>query len=315
MDRLITKVLDIKYPIFQGAMAYISDATLAAAVSNAGGAGIIATGGRTPDWVRAEIRKAKMLTDKPFGVNLMLMAPDINEIVGVICEEQPAFVTTGAGSPTPYIDRLHAAGIKVIPVVPNTKLAKRVAAAGADALVLEGMESGGHIGVLNTMPLMTQVLPEITNIPVIAAGGFADGRGLAAALLMGAGGVQMGTVFLLAEECPCHPNMKQKLIEAQDTDTIVTGHSMNYCVRCLKNPFSLHFVELENDGKTSKEELMRLATGTNYKGAVEGDVVNGAMLAGQNLNLLTKIEPVAVIIERIMADARATLARAAEIRI
>jgi len=315
MAKLITELLGIKYPIIQGAMAWISDAQLAAAVSNAGGAGIIATGGRSTDWVRNEIRKAKSLTDKPFGVNLMLMAPNINDIADVLCEEKVAFVTTGAGNPIPFFDKLHAAGIKCIPVVPNTKLAKRVALRGADAIVVEGMEGGGHIGVLSTMPLMTQVLPEITNIPAVAAGGFADGRGLAAALLMGAGGIQMGTVFLLAEECNVHPNMKQKLIEASDTDTIVTGYTLGAAVRGLKNEFSLNFVKLENEGKTPKDELIRLATGTNRRAAVDGDVVNGAMLAGENLNLLTKIEPVSVIIERIMTQARETLARAAEIKL
>ena len=214
MAKSITEVLGIKYPIIQGGMAWISDAKLAAAVSNAGGAGIISCGGRTTEYVREEIRKAKQLTDKPFGVNVMLMAPNKDEIVDVICEEKPAFVTLGAGNPVPYFAKLKEAGIKVIPVIPNVKLAKRVAAAGADAMVAEGMEAGGHIGVLTTMALMTQVIPEIKDIPVVMAGGFGDGRGLAAAMLMGAGGVQMGTRFLVAEECSVHENMKQKLIEA-----------------------------------------------------------------------------------------------------
>lgn len=315
MAKSITEVLGIKYPIIQGGMAWISDAKLAAAVSNAGGAGIISCGGRTTEYVREEIRKAKQLTDKPFGVNIMLMAPNKDEIVDVICEEKPAFVTLGAGNPVPYFAKLKEAGIKVIPVIPNVKLAKRVAAAGADAMVAEGMEAGGHIGVLTTMALMTQVIPEIKDIPVVMAGGFGDGRGLAAAMLMGAGGVQMGTRFLVAEECSVHENMKQKLIEAVDTDTIVTGLTLGGAVRGIKNKFSTEFVQKENEGKTSKEELIRMATGTNKLAAVEGDVVNGMMQAGQSLTVLQKVEPVATIIEDIMKQARETLSAAATIKL
>jgi enoyl-[acyl-carrier protein] reductase II len=315
MAKSITEVLGIKYPIIQGGMAWISDAKLAAAVSNAGSAGIISCGGRTTEYVREEIRKAKQLTDKPFGVNVMLMAPNKDEIVDVICEEKPAFVTLGAGNPVPYFAKLKEAGIKVIPVIPNVKLAKRVAAAGADAMVAEGMEAGGHIGVLTTMALMTQVIPEIKDIPVVMAGGFGDGRGLAAAMLMGAGGVQMGTRFLVAEECSVHENMKQKLIEAVDTDTIVTGLTLGGAVRGIKNKFSTEFVQKENEGKTSKEELIRMATGTNKLAAVEGDVVNGMMQAGQSLTVLQKVEPVATIIENIMKQARETLSAAATIKL
>lgn len=315
MAKSITEVLGIKYPIIQGGMAWISDAKLAAAVSNAGGAGIISCGGRTTEYVREEIRKAKQLTDKPFGVNVMLMAPNKDEIVDVICEEKPAFVTLGAGNPVPYFAKLKEAGIKVIPVIPNVKLAKRVAAAGADAMVAEGMEAGGHIGVLTTMALMTQVIPEIKDIPVVMAGGFGDGRGLAAAMLMGAGGVQIGTRFLVAEECSVHENMKQKLIEAIDTDTIVTGLTLGGAVRGVKNKFSMEFVQKENEGKTSKEELIRMATGTNKLAAVDGDVVNGMVQAGQSLTVLQKIEPVATIIENIMKQARETLAAAATIKL
>lgn len=315
MAKSITEVLGIKYPIIQGGMAWISDAKLAAAVSNAGGAGIISCGGRTTEYVREEIRKAKQLTDKPFGVNVMLMAPNKDEIVDVICEEKPAFVTLGAGNPVPYFAKLKEAGIKVIPVIPNVKLAKRVAAAGADAMVAEGMEAGGNIGVLTTMALMTQVIPEIKDIPVVMAGGFGDGRGLAAAMLMGAGGVQMGTRFLVAEECSVHENMKQKLIEAVDTDTIVTGLTLGGAVRGIKNKFSTEFVQKENEGKTSKEELIRMATGTNKLAAVEGDVVNGMMQAGQSLTVLQKVEPVATIIEDIMKQARETLSAAATIKL
>lgn len=314
MAKMITEVLGIKYPIIQGGMAWISDGKMAAAVSEAGGAGIISSGGRTTEYVEQEIRKARELTDKPFGVNIMLMAPNKDEIVEVICREKPDFVTLGAGNPVPYFEPLKAAGVKVIPVVPNIKLAKRVEAKGADACVVEGMEAGGHIGKLTTMALMTQVIPEV-EFPVVMAGGIADGRGLAAALLMGAAGVQIGTRFLVAEECPVHDNMKQKLIEAIDTDTIVTGSSIGGSVRGIRNKFSEEFVALEFSGKATKEELLAKATGTNKLAAVDGDVENGMMQAGQSLTMLKKIEPMKDIIESIMSEARDALAKAATIKI
>ncbi|WP_196594423.1 nitronate monooxygenase [Pectinatus sottacetonis] len=314
MKKLITEVLNIKYPIIQGGMAWVSEAELTAAVSNAGGAGIISSGGRTTEFVREQIRKAKSLTDKPFGVNMMLMAPNKDEIFEVICEEKPAFVTLGAGNPVPFFAGLHEAGIKAIPVIPNVKLAKRVAAAGADAMVAEGMEAGGHIGVLSTMALMEQVLPAV-DVPVVMAGGFADGRGLAAALLMGAAGIQMGTRFLVAAECKVHQNVKEKLLKAIDTDTIVTGYTLGAAVRGIKNKFSLDFVEKENNGSATKEELIKMATGTNKLAAVGGDVDNGMVQAGQSLIPLNKIEPATVIIEKIMADARTTLHMANDIEI
>jgi len=312
MPTRLTELLGIKYPIIQGAMAWISDATLASAVSNAGGAGIVSLGGRTTEYTRDEIRRCRTLTDKPFGVNVMLMAPNKDEIVDVICEEKPAFVTLGAGNPVPYFEKLHAAGVKVIPVVPNVKLAKRVEEKGADAIVVEGQEAGGHIGSIATMPLMTQVIPEV-GLPVIMAGGFADGRGLAAALIMGAAGVQIGTRFLVAEECPVHENMKKKLIEAVDTDSIVTGLTIGGAVRGIRNKFSEEFVADEFAGKATKEELIKRATGTNKLAAVDGDVVNGMMQAGQSLIPLKKIEPAATIICRIIEEAKSALESAASI--
>ena len=312
MATRLTELLGIKYPIIQGAMAWISDATLASAVSNAGGAGIVSLGGRTTEYTRDEIRRCRTLTDKPFGVNVMLMAPNKDEIVDVICEEKPAFVTLGAGNPVPYFEKLHAAGIKVIPVVPNVKLAKRVEEKGADAIVVEGQEAGGHIGSIATMPLMTQVIPEV-GLPVIMAGGFADGRGLAAALIMGAAGVQIGTRFLVAEECPVHENMKKKLIEAVDTDSVVTGLTIGGAVRGIRNKFSEEFVADEFAGKATKEELIKRATGTNKLAAVDGDVVNGMMQAGQSLIPLKKIEPAATIICRIIEEAKSALESAASI--
>lgn len=308
MSTKLTTMLNIKYPIIQGGMAWVSDGKLAAAVSEAGGAGIIAAGGRDAQWVGEQIGVAKSLTSKPFGVNVQLMANNKDEIMDVICQEKVAFVTLGAGNPVPFFAKLDQAGIKKIPVVPNVKLAKRVQEKGADAIVIEGMEAGGHIGVLTTMALMTQVIPNI-DIPVIVAGGFADGRGLAAALLMGASGIQMGTRFLLAEECAVHPNFKQKLIDATDIDTVVTGLTSGHAVRGVKNKFTDSFLELERR-HTSEEELARLATGTNRLAAVDGDVENGMVQAGQSLLPLTKIEPAQEIIESILKEARLVLSKA-----
>jgi len=305
MSTKLTTLLNIKYPIIQGGMAWVSDGKLAAAVSEAGGAGIIAAGGRNAQWVGEQIRLAKSLTTKPFGVNVQLMASDKEEIMDVICKEKVAFVTLGAGNPIPFFSQLDEAGIKKIPVVPNVKLAKRVQEKGADAIVVEGMEAGGHIGVLTTMALMTQVIPAV-DIPVIAAGGFADGRGLVAALAMGASGIQMGTRFLVAEECAVHSNVKHKLIAATDNDSVVTGALHGHAVRGVKNKFTDRFLELERQ-HTSEEELARLATGTNRLAAIDGDVENGMVQAGQSLLPLTKIEPVKDIIEHIIEEASLVL--------
>lgn len=311
MKTKLTKLLGIEYPIIQGGMAWVSDSKLAAAVSNAGAAGIIGSGGRSTDWVREEIRNAKKLTDKPFGVNIMLMAPNKDEIVDVICEEKVAFVTLGAGNPVPYFEKFKAAGIKSIPVVPNVKLAQRVEKSGADAIVIEGMEAGGHIGTLTTMALMTNVIPKI-NIPVVVAGGIADGRGMAAALIMGAAGVQMGSRFILTEECPMHINAKQRIIAATDTDSVVTGYSRGHGVRGLKSKFTDKFLELERAG-APQSELDALATGTNKLAAVDGDVENGLVQVGQSLNVLNDIKPAKDVIEEIVAQAKEVLAGASNI--
>ncbi|SDF48391.1 nitronate monooxygenase [Sporomusa acidovorans] len=311
MKTKLTNLLGITYPIIQGGMAWISEAKLAAAVSAAGGAGIIAAGGHDAKYVREQIRLAKQLTDKPFGVNVQLMAADKDEIVEVICEEKPAFVTLGAGNPVPYFEKFSKAQIKKIPVVPNAKLAKRVEDSGADAIVIEGMEAGGHIGILTTMSLMTQVIPLI-QIPVIVGGGFADGRGLAAALIMGAAGVQMGTRFLIAEECNVHHRVKEKLLAAIDTDTVITGMMHGHGVRGLKNAFTEKYLTMERQGAT-EEELDKLAAGTNRLAAVEGDVEQGAVLAGQSLLPLKKIEPAATIIESIVSEATSILVNAPQL--
>lgn len=314
MRTRLTALLGIKYPIIQGAMAWTSDANLAAAVSNGGGAGIIAAGGRTSEWVRDEIRKAKALTDKPFGVNVMLMAPNASEIVDIVCEEKVAFVTLGAGNPVPHIPTLQAAGVKVIPVVPNVKLADRIEKAGADAIIIEGMEGGGHIGTQTTMALMSNVLAVPHSIPVIVAGGISDGRAIAAALLMGADGVQIGSRFILTTECPTHPAAKEAILKATDTDSAVTGFSRGSAVRCLKNEFTDEFLSLERSG-APQAELDKLATGTNRMGAVEGDVKRGAILVGQSLNVLKDILPCKEVIERLISEAKTTLAKAKDIEL
>ncbi len=308
MKTKLTSLLGIEYPVLQGAMAWVSEARMAAAVSAAGGAGIIATGGQSGAWVREQIRLAKSLTAKPFGVNVTLLSPTKDEVIEVICEEKVAFVTIGAGNSVPYFPVFDKAGIKKIPIVPNARLAQRVEASGADAIVIEGMEAGGHIGVLTTMALMTQVIP-LVSIPVVAAGGFADGRGMAAALVMGAAGIQIGTRFMVAEECPVHPKFKEKLIAAVDTDTVVTGATIGHGVRGLKNKFTEKFLALERSG-TPEEELNRLAAGTNRLAAVDGDIENGMVQAGQSLLPLKRVEPVKAILEAIVAEAGRVLAGA-----
>lgn len=305
MKTRLTDLLGIKYPIIQGGMAWASEAKLAAAVSNAGGAGIIGSGGRSAQWVREEIRKTRKLTDRPFGVNIVLLAPNKEDIVAAVCAEGISFVAFGAGNPVPYIERLHQAGIKVIPVVPNTKLAQRVEAAGADAIVIEGMEAGGHIGTLTTMALLTNVVPSVS-LPVVAAGGIADGRGIAAALLMGASGVQMGSRFLITEESPYHPKAKEMIIKAQDTDNVVTGYSRGHGVRGLKNAFTIKYLELERQG-APQAELDQLAAGTNYLAAVQGDIDNGVVQVGQSLNPLKEIKPVREVVEEVMEETKRVL--------
>lgn len=310
MRTALTQLLNIEYPIIQGAMAWISESKLVSAVANAGATGVIALGGRDAEWTRNEIRACKALTDKPFGVNLMLMASNKDELVSVIIEEQPAFVTLGAGNPVPYIKIFQDAGIKVIPVVPSLKLAKRIEDAGADAIIIEGMEAGGHIGSQTTMSLMENILPEI-KIPVVVAGSIVDGRGLAAALLMGAQGVQMGSRFLLAEECTAHINMKEAIIKATDTDSVVTGLLSGHGgVRSLRSEFTDRYIAAETDGITTAEERSQMSQGTNKLAAVDGDVVNGAVQVGQGLNRLNEIEPARFIVQSVMNEAIMSIRKA-----
>lgn len=309
----VTEVLGVQHPIILGGMAWLTRAKLVAAVANAGAAALIAAGGQTPAWLREEIKKTKALTDKPFGVNLPLdLSKDgLDEILQVIIDAELPFVALAAGDPRPHLPRLHAAGVKVICVVPSLKLAKRMEEAGADLLVIEGMEAGGHIGRITTMAHMTNILPEI-HLPVAAAGGIVDGRGLAAALVMGAGGVQMGSRFLLAEECEIPRSSARAIIGATDTDSVVTGSLYGSGIRGLKNAFAEKYLELERT-RVSEEELNRFAAGSSRRVVEEGagaDGMNGMIQVGQGLVPLRRIQPAAEIVNEIMQVAEAILRNA-----
>ena len=301
----ITKLLGIKYPVFQGGMAQIARHELASAVSNAGGLGIIASGGMSIEQIRKEIVNCKKHTDKPFAVNLMLMMHNIDEIIDVVIEEGVGIVTTGAGTPRKYMPKLKEAGIKVIPVIPSVKAAKKMEELGCDAVVVEGMEAGGHVGESTTMALLPQVTSAV-NIPVIAAGGIADGRGVAAAYCLGASGVQMGTVFLATEECPVSENYKNAIIEAVDTSTTLTGTKFGAPVRGIKNELTKRYHELEEKSSTLME-LEELTLGSLRKAAYEGDVENGSIMSGQIAGLVNEIRPVKDVIEGIFEEAKKVL--------
>lgn len=296
---VITELLNIKYPIIQGGMAWIADASLAVGVSEAGGLGIISGVGPT-EVVRAQIRKAKELTDKPFGVNIMLMQDNADEIAHLVCDEKVPVVTTGAGSPGKYIEMWKSHGIKVIPVVPSVAIAKRMEKFGADAVIAEGMESGGHIGQTTTMSLVPQVVDAV-NIPVIAAGGIGDGRGIAASFMLGAVGVQMGTRFLVSNECNVHKNYKEKVLKAKDIETEVTGTSTSHPVRVLRNKLTREYIKLEKSNPNS-EKLESLTRGALRKAVIEGDTENGSVMAGQIAGLVKKEQSCKEIIEELMTE-------------
>lgn len=296
---VITELLNIKYPIIQGGMAWIADASLAVGVSEAGGLGIISGVGPT-EVVRAQIRKAKELTDKPFGVNIMLMQDNADEIAHLVCDEKVPVVTTGAGSPGKYIEMWKSHGIKVIPVVPSVAIAKRMEKFGADAVIAEGMESGGHIGQTTTMSLVPQVVDAV-NIPVIAAGGIGDGRGIAASFMLGAVGVQMGTRFLVSNECNVHKNYKEKVLKAKDIETEVTGNSTSHPVRVLRNKLTREYIKLEKSNSNS-EKLESLTRGALRKAVIEGDTENGSVMAGQIAGLVKKEQSCKEIIEELMTE-------------
>ena len=301
----VTELLGIQYPVFQGAMAQISRHQLVSAVSNAGGLGILASGGMTADEVREEIRKTKALTDKPFAVNLMLMMDNVAEIVEVLIEEGVKVVTTGAGTPKPYMPRLKEAGIKVVPVIPSVKLALKMQELGCDAVVAEGMEAGGHIGETASMPLTRQVAAAL-DIPVICVGGVADGHGVVAAFALGAEGVQMGTVFLAAEECPIPDSYKQAVLDAVDTSTVVTGRKFKAPVRCIRNAMTDKYLEIEAQA-TSRHDLEEITMGALAKAVKDGDVENGSLMAGQIAGLVNDIKPAKAIIETIFTEAEHVL--------
>ncbi|WP_178412777.1 enoyl-[acyl-carrier-protein] reductase FabK [Peptostreptococcaceae bacterium] len=297
----ICEILNVKYPIIQGGMAWVADSNLAAAVSNAGGFGIIGTGSATADIVKKEIDNCRRLTDKPFGVNVMLMSPNADEVIDLIIEEKPAGITTGAGNPAKYMDRLKEAGIKVIPVVPTVALAQRMEKLGADAVIAEGTEAGGHIGELTTMVLVPQVA-EALSIPVIAAGGVADGRGIAASFALGAEGVQIGTRFICSEECNIHQNYKDAVLKAKDRDAVVTGRPTGHPVRTLKNKLAKKYLKMEKEG-ASPEELEKLGAGALRLAVVEGDKDGGSFMAGQSAAMVREIKPCKDIVEEISKQA------------
>ena len=297
----VCEILGTEYPIIQGAMARIAECNLAAAVSNGGGLGIIAAGGQSADWLREEIRKTREMTDKPFGVNIMLLADNEEELIQVVCDEKVPVVTTGAGNPGKYIARMKECGIKVIPVVANVTLAVRVARAGADAVVAEGTEAGGHIGETTTMALVPQ-MADAVDIPVIAAGGIADGRGVAAAYMLGAKGVQVGTRFLVADECIVAQGYKDAIIKAKDSSTVATGRSTGHPVRIIKNKLAKKILSLEAQN-APEEEINQLCTGTLAAAVRDGDADNGNIMSGQIAGLVRKEQPAAEIIEEMFKEA------------
>lgn len=307
----ICEMLGIQYPVFQGGMAWIADGKLAAAVSDGGGLGIIAAGNAPADYVREQIRVAKSITAKPIGVNIMLLSPFADEVAKVVIEEKVEVVTTGAGNPSKYMKDWLAAGIKVIPVVASVAMAKLMTRLGASALIAEGGESGGHVGELTTIVLVPQIC-DATTLPVIAAGGIADGRGVAAAFMLGANGVQMGTRFLSAVECNIHPVYKEKILSATDLCTMVTGKRLGHPVRSLRTPFSREYSKAEYGGMPD-EELEALATGALRKAVVEGDLENGCFLSGQIAAMVKKEQPAADIVREIMQEAEPILRRAADL--
>lgn len=301
----VCDLLGIEYPVFQGGMAWIADGKLAAAVSEGGGLGIIAAGNASAEFVRKQIQYARAHTKKPFGVNIMLMSPHADEVAEVAADEQVAVVTTGAGDPAKYMPRWHGAGIRVIPVVASVALAKRVARAGASAIIAEGGESGGHVGDLTTMALVPQVC-DATDLPVIAAGGIADGRGMAAAMLLGAVGIQMGTRFLVSYECSVHSAYKEKILKATDISTTVTGRRLGHPVRCLKTPFSREYAKAEYAVREDSE-LQGRAGGALRLAAQEGDLQNGCFLAGQIAAMVKKEQSAAEIVREVVAGAEEVL--------
>lgn len=303
----LNEMLNIKYPIIQGGMANIATGKFAAQVSNAGALGLIASGGLNAEAIEKEIAECRKLTDKPFGVNLMLMNPDADNIAQLLADEKIEIITTGAGTPGKYMGMWKDAGSKIIPVVASTALARKVEQQGADAVIAEGGESGGHVGDMTTMALVPQVIDKV-NIPVIAAGGIASGKQFVAAMALGAAGIQVGTCLLVSEECPIHENYKRALIKARDNSTTVTGRSLDAPVRILKNDMAREYIKVERSGGT-REELEQFTLGGLRRAVFEGDVKNGSVMAGQVCGQLTEIQPLSVILDNLYEDAKKELAR------
>ena len=308
MKTQITQLLGIQYPIFQGGMAWIAESTLAAAVSNAGGLGIIAGGSAPIDYLREQIRRCKELTNKPFGVNIMLMSPNAEELAKLVIEEKVPVVTTGAGNPGKYMAAWKEAGVKVIPVVPSVALAVRMERAGADAVIAEGTESGGHIGENTTMCLVPQVVDAV-EIPVIAAGGIAGGRGVAASFMLGAQGVQVGTRFLAAQECQIHPTYKELVVKAKDTDSIVTGRYTGHPCRNVRTKFTKKLASGEKDGSLTPDEFEQLTLGSLRKAVQEGNLEEGSFLCGAIAGMIKEVKPAKEIIEEMFAQAEKLLGK------
>lgn len=305
MKTKVTELLQIEYPIIQGGMAWVAEHHLAAAVSEAGGFGLIGAASAPPEIVREEIRKAKELTDKPFGVNIMLLNPNADEVAKIVVEEGIQAVTTGAGNPEKYMPMWKEAGVKVIPVVASVAMAKRMERYGADAVVAEGMEAGGHIGNQTTMALIPQIVDAV-NIPVIAAGGIGDGQGVAASFMLGAEGVQMGTRFVVADESIVHDNYKDRIVKAKDIDSVVTGQSTGHPVRCLRNQMTKEYIKKEQEG-VPFEELERMTLGSLRKAVMDGDILNGTVMAGQIAGLVSKRQSCKEILQEIMTEAEKLL--------
>lgn len=305
MKTKITEVLGIEYPIVQGGMAWVAEYHLAAAVSEAGGLGLIAAASAPAEWVRDQIRQAKALTDKPFGVNIMMISPNADEVARIVVEEGVKVVTTGAGTPEKYMKMWKEAGVKVVPVVASVAMAKRMERCGADAVVAEGTEAGGHIGETTTMVLVPQIADAVS-IPVIAAGGIADGRGIAAAFMLGAQGVQMGTHFVVTKECQVHENYKDCIIKAGDIDTRVTGRSTGHPVRALRNRMTREYLKKEQEG-ASFEELEQLTLGSLRKAVVDGDVVNGSVMSGQSAGLVKEKLSCSELIQKLVQETDALI--------
>lgn len=305
MKTRVTELLQITYPVIQGGMAWVAEHHLAAAVSEAGGFGLIGAASAPPEIVREEIRKAKELTDKPFGVNIMLLNPNADEVAKIVVEEGIQAVTTGAGNPEKYMPMWKEAGVKVIPVVASVAMAKRMERYGADAVVAEGMEAGGHIGNQTTMALIPQIVDAV-NIPVIAAGGIGDGRGIAASFMLGAEGVQMGTRFVVADESIVHDKYKDRIVKAKDIDSVVTGQSTGHPVRCLRNQMTKEYIKKEQEG-VPFEELERMTLGSLRKAVMDGDILNGTVMAGQIAGLVSKRQSCKEILQEIVGEAEKLL--------